>query len=99
MKRLWAMFCFLVVACVLFASGGVEEKTEAAGKPYEGVSINVANMLGSVSDDVLTKIFPMKQEPYLTLANAYHSNDLFPYRASALLIALAMYMDTLPQEK
>lgn len=67
--------------------------------PSQDIGVRLANMIGATDHEIMAKIFQPKQEPILTLENSYNDNDQFPYQASALLIAFALYMDTLPQEQ
>jgi multiple sugar transport system substrate-binding protein len=67
MKKYTAIICFLVLACMLFASGG-GEKAKATGKPFEGTSINVANMLGwPVIAPLWDKVGQFKEESGITV--------------------------------
>jgi hypothetical protein len=80
-------------------SYGAEWIITSKARPVQDLGVRMANMMRATDSEVMAEIFQMKQEPYLTLANTYQDNELFPYQASALLIAFALYMDTLPQEQ
>ena len=55
--------------------------------------------LQQTSDDrLLAAVFAIRGEPWTTLRNSYQDNQLFPYQFSGLLLAFALYADTLPQD-
>lgn len=78
---------------------GVEWIIDSFARPEQDIGVRLAKMISVLDDETLTAIFPSTDEPYATLKNTFEDNDLFVYKASAVLIALALYMDTLPQEQ
>lgn len=81
--------------------------TDAAGRgwlitsrarPMEDLSVRFSRLLQTLDDRLLTAVFATRAEPWTTLWNSYQDNQLFPYRFSGLILAFALYADTLPQD-
>lgn len=81
------------------ASGvGTSWMLYSRARPEMALSVRAENMMGLLTDQLLLRMFPSRNEPWATLKNTYEDNPLFPYKFSAVMLALAFYMDTLPQE-
>jgi hypothetical protein len=77
---------------------GVKWMVESAARPHQDLGLRISKLIQATDDETLTAIFGLREEPTLTLRKSFEDNTLFPYKASAILLAMAFYMDTLPQE-
>lgn len=66
-------------------------------RPAIDLTVKLEAFFGALEDSLLTETFRMQADD--TLENSFRDNDLLPYKASGVLIALAEYMNTLPQDE
>ena len=80
-----------------YAIGGGWLVTSRA-RPVEDLGLRFLRLQQTLDDRLLAAVFATRGEPWTTLWNSYQDNQLFPYQFSGLLLAFALYADTLPQD-
>jgi len=78
---------------------GAEWIVTSKARPEQDIGLRLTKLISVTDDETQTAVFQPRNEPILTLQNSFRDNDLLPYKAGGLLLAFALYMNTLPQEQ